>query len=109
MAENENEPGVAVPLVWIDLDDAEIHFVNQIIVQPDRNEFILTFGHVSPPLLLGTAEENAARAKTIPYVPVKVVAKMGMTVQRMREFTEVMQRVLTAHDQQAANEKGSDR
>jgi hypothetical protein len=85
-----DEQDIALPLLWLDVDDAEISFVNQLVVQHHENDFILTFGHVAPPMLVGTPEENRRRAENIPYVPVKTVKRVGMTPDRMEQFIAVM-------------------
>lgn len=100
MAPKKSTPDqLAVPLLWVGVDDADIHYANQIIVQPgEGTEFFVTFGQVAPPLLFGlTPEENRERAKQIAYVPVRTVARLGLTLERMEQFTEVMQRVLTQY------------
>ena len=100
MAAKVRAPGqLAVPLLWVGVDDADIHYANQIIVQPgEGTEFFVTFGQVAPPLLFGlTPEENLDRAKQIAFVPVRTVARLGLTLERMEQFTEVMQRVLTQY------------
>lgn len=108
MAAKVPVPGqLAVPLLWVGVDDADIHYANQIIVQPgEGTEFFVTFGQVAPPLLLGlTPEENLERAKNIPYVPVRTVTRLGLTLERMEQFTEVMQRVLTQYKELKEQEK----
>ena len=107
MAAKAQAPGqLAVPLLWVGVDDADIHYANQIIVQPgEGTEFFVTFGQVAPPLLLGlTPEENLERAKQIAYVPVRTVARLGLTLERMEQFTEVMQRVLNQYKELKAQE-----
>ena len=53
---------------------------------------------MAPPLLLGqTPEENLERAKQIAYIPVRTVARLGLTLERLEQFAEVMQRVLTQY------------
>lgn len=87
---------IQVPLVWVGLDDAEISFVNQLLVQQgEGTEFFLSFGQVAPPVLLGdTPEANLEAARSIPYVPVRTLVRMETTAERMEQFIELMQRVL---------------
>jgi hypothetical protein len=104
MPDEETPTVIALPLVWVDVEEAETRAANQLIVQHHEGEFILTFGHLTPPLLMGTPEENAAQAKTIPYVAVKVVAKMSSTPAKVGEFIEAMQKVLTGYNEQQKRE-----
>jgi hypothetical protein len=87
---NEEE-SVEIPLVIIGAEDAPIYFANHFVVQHEQKEFIITFGQYSPPLFLGAPEERQEAAKRIPYLPIKVVARVGLTPERMVELIEVLQ------------------
>ena len=93
MAEEEGVE-VALPLVWLDPDSVEILFVNQLIVQRQRGEFVLTFGQQTPPVLMGTKEEQIEQAKQIPFIPIRVAVRLGTTVERVGEFVRVLQSLL---------------
>jgi hypothetical protein len=88
------EVRIELPLVWIDPDSSEILFANQLLVQRQEGEYILTFGQQTPPPLIGTPEERAEQAKQIPYVPVRVAVRVATTRERMRKFVGVMQSLL---------------
>ena len=104
MADEEIPTVIALPLVWVDIEDAETLAVNQLIVQHHEGEFILTFGHLTPPALIGTPEENAAQAKNIPYVAVKVVTKIAATPSKAEEFVQAMQTVIASYKEQRRRE-----
>ena len=87
----DEEKFIEVPLVIIGAEDTPIYFANQFVVQHEQKEFIITFGQCSPPLLLGSPEEKRDAAKRIPYVPIKVVARVGLTPERMEELIKVLQ------------------
>lgn len=72
-------------------DDVPIVFSNMAIVQHERQEFILTFAQYSPPLVLGDAAEQREQLEAMPYLPVNVVARIGMTPDRLREFIQILQ------------------
>lgn len=96
----DEPPGKAVRLLWVDVDDTEIHFVNQLLVQHVGSEFVLTFGQATPPPLTGSPEERALSLEQIEFVPVKPVTRIGMTAHRMTEFVKAMQQNLSAYEQQ---------
>jgi hypothetical protein len=102
VAKQQQDESVGVPLAWVGLDDAEIVFANQILVQmgPPNNEaeFIVTFGQLHPPVLLGTPAENRARLESTPYVPVKVLAKLAIPAPRLREFADAIEKVLATFE-----------
>jgi hypothetical protein len=90
---------LTVPLVWVGAEELPAQFVNQMVVQhPGANEFVLTFGLLSPPLLLGTPEQQLEQARSIPYVPVTPVARVGLTRERLLELINALQRNLENHD-----------
>ena len=82
---------VELPLFFVGAEDTPILFANLMVVQQQHKEFILTFGQFTPPLVLGTTAEQVEQAKSMPYVPVKVVARIGMTPERMSELIGILQ------------------
>jgi hypothetical protein len=63
-----------------------------------REEFLLSFGIVTPPLLLGEPEQVAAQAQQITFVEVKPVARVGFNRQRTEELIRLLQENLANHD-----------
>jgi len=56
--------GIQIPIAWVGVEEVPIFFANQVVCQFQQNEFILTFGQMSPPAILGaTEEERAAQAE----------------------------------------------
>ncbi len=62
-------------------------FSNMQVVQHEEQEFILTFGQYAPPLAIGRPEEQKIMA---PHVPVKTVARIGMTPDRLKRFIDIL-------------------
>jgi hypothetical protein len=100
-----SEPGaksIQVPLVWVGSEEVPILFGNAFIaqfVQPDQVEFVITVGQMVPPALFGSPEQVEAQAKQVSFVPVKTVARIGLTRQRIIELAQVLQTVLEQHNQ----------
>lgn len=89
----------AVPIVVSGLEDVPILFSNQFYVQHHQTEFIITFCQIQPPLLVGPAEVIRQQAAHITSVPARVVARIGLTVQRMTELVRVLQENLQNYEQ----------
>jgi hypothetical protein len=93
---------VQIPIVWIGLDDATIGYANQVICQmgaPDHpGEFILTFGQLHPPVLLGGPESNRLQLQSLSFVPVRVVAKLALNEARLRELQGALVTILKSYD-----------
>lgn len=94
-----------VPVVWVGLDESPIEFSNVVISQFQPGEFILTFGQVAPPPLLGTDEQKQEQMKAIDFVAVRPVCRIGLTRQRAVELIRVLQENLESHDR-ATGEAG---
>ncbi len=100
---DENDLEIQLPAVWVGVDDAPIVFVNQFAAQVNAGEVTLTFGQASAPMLLGTVEEQKAQAAQLPFVPVRSVARLGLTPARLRELVGILQQTLNRADKQAAD------
>ena len=89
----------AVPLVWVGLDELSILFANQVLIQHVvRGEFVLTLGQVTPPVLLGDQDAKEQQFEAVTYVPVKPVARVSLSRERLQELIRVLQENLAAHD-----------
>jgi len=82
---------VGVPIAFLGIEDVPVLYANHFIIQHNQNEFILSVGQLSPPILLGTPEEQAEQARQLSYVPVKIVARLAMTRQRLSELIGILQ------------------
>jgi hypothetical protein len=89
----------AVPLVWVGLDELAILFANQALIQHVvRDEFVLSFGQVTPPVLLGSQEAQEQQLGSVGFVPVKPIARVSFNRQRLQELISVLQENLVNHD-----------
>jgi len=90
---------IQIPLVWVDLDATEIAYANMILVQQgEGKEFFLAFGQVGPPVLPSEdPETNRAALAGISFLPVRTVVRLGTTLERLEQFTESMQKVLSGY------------
>lgn len=70
-ARESSGEGRSVPLIWIDREDEPVLFANQILAQHLNDEFLISFGQVSPPAILGSEEEREDALARVEFVPVK--------------------------------------
>jgi hypothetical protein len=82
---------IEIPIVWVGVEDARILFANQFLGQVEQQEIVLTFGQVTPPVLLGPPERLAQQVERLGFIPVKTVARFGMTRARLEELIGVLQ------------------
>jgi hypothetical protein len=97
----EQPESLQVPLIWVGVDDTKILFANQFLGQVHQQDVILTLGQLSPPVLVGTPEERLEEATRLGYVPVKAVARFGLTRQRLAELIGVLQQTAANYDAQS--------
>ena len=97
MADDEQ---ISIPIIWVGVEDAEVMMSNQLISQFEPGMFFLTFGHVTPPVLLGSPEQRAEQAERLGYVPVKTLGRFAITPRRLREFITVLQDNLRTYEEQ---------
>lgn len=85
------EEQVELPYFFIGTEDVPIHLSNMQVIQHVRQEFIITFGQFTPPLVLGTPEEQLEQVKSKPYLPVKTVARLAMSPDRVLDLIKALQ------------------
>ena len=93
---------VRAKLSWRDEDLYRLPVLaaNQFAVQLSNEEgeptpsVILTVGHVAPPLLLGTPEEQQAAAAAVENVNVQPLARFKLSVAKATEFAGVLQALM---------------
>ena len=93
------EPTITLPIVYIGLEDVPVLFGNNFVIQHEQDEFILTVGQLTPPIVLGTQEERIEQAKKLSYISVKVVARIGFTRQRLVELIQILEENLKTYDE----------
>jgi hypothetical protein len=95
---DERPESVQIPLVWIGAEEAPILMVTSFLGQSQDDEIVLTFGQMTPPILFGSEEDRLQQVQNIHYLPVKTIAKLGFTRQRLQELTEVLRQTLENFD-----------
>jgi hypothetical protein len=96
---SSTHPGTefSVPLQWIDFEETPILFANHFLAQHQSNEFVLTFGQVTGPPVVGTPDQ-IHDATGLRHVPIHTLARAGVTRDRLVELIEILQVTLREHD-----------
>ena len=97
----EPEQPIAVPKSWIEVDQVEVFAANEFVISHDPNsgEFYLTVGHVTPPIILGTDEEQREQAERLVFVPVRTVGRFSLSRLRVEQLMTVLQTNLARYDE----------
>lgn len=104
---DEGAPGtVTLPVAWVDSDDAPILFANQFLLQQIAEmEYVLYVGQVTPPPVIGTPEQQQAQLEQINFVPVRTLARLSLSQNRLDELLGVLQRVRSRADDPASGDQ----
>lgn len=84
---DEGNAGREVSLIWENLDDVPVFFANQFICQFTLDEFVVSVGQMVPPPILGDLDEQ----QQIDHIPVRALARIAFTHQRLVELINVLQ------------------
>jgi len=80
----------AITTKWPDMANDSIYFCNHFLIQHSNSEFTLTFGHVTPPAILGPVTDEAL--KDMKDLPVKVITRLGMTPERILQLIQILKK-----------------
>jgi hypothetical protein len=84
-------------VVWGDVDSLPVLAVNQFVIQvAQENEqgppsVLLTLGHVAPPIVLGTPEQQREGVAAVEQLTVRPVARFSIPADRMMELARLLQ------------------
>ena len=104
---SEQERTMQVKQVPIDFHVPEgvpCQYATNLVVQRTEHEFIISFFQVTPPMLVGSAEEIKARLVEIGEVRAECVARVIVAAGRMQEFIHVLQQNWQAGQNQPQEE-----
>ncbi len=81
-----------VPLSWVGYDEVPILYANHFLIQFTPEEsFMVGVGQAAPPALVGTPEQIKAQAEQIEYVPVRTLARIGLTPSKVKELIAALE------------------
>jgi hypothetical protein len=90
---------VELPLIWEDSHELPILTVNHFILQRvGGTEFVLGLGTLDPPLIAGTRAERQEQLKSVPYVPIRVVGRFGLSAGGVRGLARLLDQYVTMLD-----------
>jgi len=85
------EGPIDIKLFLTGAEEKEIVFSNIAVVQHEEQEFRVDLCTVLPSARTWVAGRSTGAGKTMPYLPVKVVARIGMTAPRMVALIDALQ------------------
>jgi hypothetical protein len=87
-------------VTWRDVDSVPVHAANQFLAQFDAvgdrpEQMILAVGQLTPPVVLGTAEQKLAQLEQISEIPVITLARYSITPARITELIDLLTQMKT--------------
>jgi len=100
----------SIPLVWRGVELLQVMAANQLLVQVDMagvdpDMILLTIGHASPPPVIGTVEEQAARLQEVNEVEIQPIVRLAISERRLSEWVTLLQQTRIRLDDLAQRDK----
>lgn len=83
-------------LIWPEVENALVCRANQFLTQINNGvdgkpeDIILTLGHVTPPVILGTDEEQREMAAAIGAVSVKTLSRVSLSLGQAENLAKLL-------------------
>ncbi|MFD7901039.1 hypothetical protein ACFV4G_02235 [Kitasatospora sp. NPDC059747] len=101
MSDGESSEQIAVPLVWVGVDDLPVPVANQVMAQMDQDQIFLTFGVATPPIILGQdADQMRESVRQIDYVPVRPLSRFAVSRRHLSQLIQVLEQAALNFDKQ---------
>ena len=100
------DSGISIAVRWVGLDEMPVLSANQFITQVSAfgqsgqpDDVLLTVGHVAPPAIVGSSEEQAQQARQLEFLPIRPIARISMTRHRLQELIGILTIAAEQYDQ----------
>ena len=83
-----------LPLKWVDEDNLHTLAANQFVLTTGTpwDEVILAVGQVSPPVLIGTHEEQLTQVEELDFLPVRMLARFSIPISVAKGLRDLLNR-----------------
>lgn len=89
---DENGPDtLKLPLDFRIPEWMSVSYVTTVVAQHTEHEFVISFFEVTPPLIVGDAEDVRRRQHEYTSVPATCVARVALAPARMEQLISVLQ------------------
>ncbi len=75
-----------------------IMLANVFTLQRNQDEYILLIGQISPPILVGSQDEQRRQLQELGTLSVRPIARIGFTQARLRELVGILESSLIPSD-----------
>lgn len=94
--------------MWTRLDAVDTLTANEFLITPDAHDDLLhlTVGLVSPPVLMGSDDEQMQHLRDLRYVAVQALGRFSLTHARARRLAEILKESVERYNSRARGEDG---
>jgi hypothetical protein len=102
--ERSNPATVPLRAVWGDISTLPVLAANQFLLQAGQlgeggvEALVLSVGHVAPPAVSGSAEEQRAALEAIADLPIRALGRYSVTPQQVRELAGIFKQAVELLD-----------
>lgn len=106
MAPEDQQQSAEVPLAWTGLDALDTFTANEFLITPDAHDDLLhlTVGLVSPPIFMGSDDEQVQQLRDLRYVSVRALGRFALTHERARRLAEILGESLERYDRSTSGD-----
>ncbi len=83
-----------MPINWFVSERIETRYANNVVIQHSKNEFVISFFEILPPLLLGSPQEVQAQLQQMRTIHAECVARIVMSPESAQNFARALQQNL---------------
>lgn len=96
---------ISLSIVWPDVNDVPVHVANQMVTQigvaadgQTPEAIIVTLGHVAPPFVLGSPEDQRAMLRAMGGIPSRTLGRFYFTRERAEEVAHLLLGAVATYD-----------
>lgn len=94
---------IEIPVSWVGYDETPIVYANQFLIQfQTEGSFVIGVGQATPPVLIGSPAQVEEQAQGVEFVPIRPLARVAITEDKMRELIAALSATMTNFEQMKA-------
>jgi hypothetical protein len=100
----DSDGNVQISIIWPEVEEEPVFRANQFLGQISPGptgapeDFILTIGHVAPPVMLGTLDEQRATMSALGAVSVRTLSRVSMSRGNLEALIRILQTAVGQFD-----------
>ena len=89
MAETNDAAGFPTPIQWVD-DESPYVAVDHFSLLQNDGHTLLVFGHLSPPLLIGSEEDRLRKIRRLEEIPIHIRGRYVLDKQSLEALRDLL-------------------